>query len=30
VIQSLAGSTRDVADVFFVLIRRDNRCGLRS
>src|SRR4029077_12279894 len=30
VIQSLAGSTRDVADMFFVLIRRDNRGGLRS
>src|SRR5262249_11620447 len=30
VIQSFAGSTRDVADVFFVLIRRNNRGGLRS
>jgi hypothetical protein len=30
VIQPLAGPTRDVADVFFVLIRRNNRRGLRS
>ena len=30
VIQPFAGSTRDVADVFFVLIGRNNRRGLRS
>src|SRR5215467_10893808 len=30
VIKPLAGSTRDVADVFFVLVRRNNRGGLRS
>src|SRR5258705_9793456 len=30
VLQSFAGPTRDVADVFFVLIRRNNRGGLRS
>jgi hypothetical protein len=30
VIKPLARSARDIADVFFVLIRRDNRSGLRS
>src|SRR6266550_3985209 len=30
VIQAFAGPTRDVADVFFVLIGRNNRRGLRS
>ena len=30
VAKSLAGSANDVADMFFVLIRRNNRSGLRS
>ena len=30
VIQPFTSSTRNVADVFFVLKRRNNRCGLRS
>src|SRR6476469_705551 len=29
-LQALPGATRDVADVFFVLVRRNNRRGLRS